>query len=507
MKNCIAYSRVSTAAQRDEVSLDTQLEAIREYAAKNNLKIAKEIKEVYSGAELFERPLLSDARELIRSETFGALIVYDVDRLSRNLGHLAILMDECTRYNAKLLFVRTEFNDSIEGKILFSIQGIFAEAERLKIIERTTRGRRGKAKRGTLSFKRKLYGYDIGDGGKRVINEKEARVVKRMFAEILEGKSLREIAAAFNDEKIPTPTGKKIWWANSVKAIIDNPAYSGRTIVNRQKKIKKYKKGESYITTVSTGEDERIEIPREITPAIISESDFDAVQKKLLENKKAKRGMARHEFLLRGLVRCATCGRLCSPIAKRTARAYVCTSKQNPTTNCKTPQMKADEAEKLVWDAMLKFIKNPVLLKKYIKEAAKRSDTTHLEADKKAVLRSIAKLEKEIQTLIERGATVDDAVWKIINETITVKNEEIKRLAETLKEIDERIGRAEEIRVDENSINSLILQVRPALNDLTFKAKVGILNEFGVSAVWDGRKIILTIGVESYGCKSDIDGF
>ena len=54
------------------------------------------------------------------------------------------------------------------------------EEERLKIIERTTRGRRAKAKQGTLSFKRHLFGYRLGEEGKREVLEPEARTVREM---------------------------------------------------------------------------------------------------------------------------------------------------------------------------------------------------------------------------------------------------------------------------------------------------------------------------------------
>ena len=214
MKTAVGYARVSSRSQEDNSSLESQIQAIRAFAAENNIEIKSEVREVFSGASLFDRPLLNQIRDEIRAETYNYLIVYDIDRLSRDMVHLALLLNECERFNTKLKIVQGNYEDTADGRLLFSIKGYLAESERVKITERTTRGRKAKANAGTLSFKRKLFGYYLDDDGKRQIDEKTSEVVKQMFRLFIEGGSLRSIADKFNTEGITTPRGKS-WFAVS----------------------------------------------------------------------------------------------------------------------------------------------------------------------------------------------------------------------------------------------------------------------------------------------------
>lgn len=507
MTNAVAYARVSTSAQKDEVSLTTQIDAINEYAAHGDYTIIETMQEVFSGADLFERPLLSECRAGIRGGRFNALIVFDVDRLSRNYAHLAILLDECKRYNAKLLFVQTEFSDSIEGKIVFAMQGIFAESERLKIIERTVRGRNAKARNGTLSFKRKLFGYELDGEGKRVPHATESKLVVQMFCDLICGKSLRQIAAELTDKNISTPAGKPVWYANSVKVIINNPAFMGKTIVGRQKKVPKYENGKKIITTTNTNKKDHIEIPADITPPIISEKTFLRAQQILQKNKMSKRAEPKREFILRGFINCAVCGRKMSPQTAYKYRSYVCTSKQNPHTNCGVKMIGAGYVETLVWEAFVKLLKQPARLRKHIEKAAKSLPVSHLQEDLKAVRRTASRLKNEIATLVERGASVPPEVWDIIREKLEIKNREMTKLKVTEAELEGLIGAFGAAKIDTANILDVIAQIRPKLDKLNFEEKTALLKDFSVSCIWDGEEIEVNIEEKQYENKGDIDGF
>lgn len=484
MPTAVIYARVSTRSQEDNASLESQMSECRKYAADNNYTVTKEVKEVYSGHYLFDRPLLNETRDEIRQGRFDALIVYDVDRLSRNVPHLGILLDECQRFNTRLVFVRGDFEHSPEGMLLFSIRGYLAEAERLKIIERTTRGRRAKAKAGTLSFKRKLYGYQLNEKGGREIYEPEAEVVKRLFRDFLAGKSLREIAKELNDARIPTPSNKSVWWANSVAVILKNPAYKGNTVIFRQKKESRYEAGERIVTTKNQPASENMELPEGTTPAIISEKDFEAAQRMLIKNKKQKRGMAKRDFLLRGLIRCAACGRLCSPQVSYSYKAYVCTSKQNPTLNCKTKMCSAAEAEQLVWSEVLKIIKRPSLIEKLLKKNRPARDLKPLQ-------NSINRIEKEIRTLILRAESVDDESWEIIKERLGEKRSDLAKLKRQKAEIE---AETKEQTINAEGFKSLALQIAPDLNKLEFADKLQFLKLLKIECLWDGETLEIFIG-------------
>ena len=85
------YCRVSTEGQeQDGTSLQTQLEACQKYCQVKGYEVFCSFNEAWSGLSL-ERPRLAELRELVRSESIDAVVVYSLDRLTRELGHGVIL--------------------------------------------------------------------------------------------------------------------------------------------------------------------------------------------------------------------------------------------------------------------------------------------------------------------------------------------------------------------------------------------------------------------------------
>jgi site-specific DNA recombinase len=318
----IIYTRVSTASQTEGTSLESQEAACRKLA-----KDADVVHEVYSGAYLHDRPELSKIRDKIEAGYYKRFVCHSIDRLSRNIGHLAILLDQFERYGVTLEFVTEKLDSTPEGKLLHSVKGYAAEVEREKIRERTMRGRRHAALNGTYSYRRKLFGYDV-HGERRTVNEAEADIVRRLFHSVIGGTSLRRLSGILNKEGIRTPHGS-IWWPHSIKSILDNPAYCGRTTVFRFRHHIHYVEGRKVHNGSALGDPaSRIEIP-DATPAIVTEEEWNAAQNALKRNVKMRGRIGQKEFLLRGLIRCATCGRQFSPVGKKGHRYYVCTSTQN----------------------------------------------------------------------------------------------------------------------------------------------------------------------------------
>lgn len=469
----VSYARVSSRNQEDNASLESQLAANRRWAEANNFQIVREVREVYSGFYLFDRPLLNEIRKEIKQNKYQALIVYDVDRLTRNMSHLGVLLTECERYNTRLIFVSGDFENSPDGKLLLSIKSYLAEAERVKITERTTRGRRAKAESGTLSYKRKLFGYGLDEDGKRYVLESEAATVRRIYESFLSGQSLRQIAAALNDDGIGTARSK-IWFPRSVQIVLNNPAYAGRTFVFREKEVSRFVEGERRVQRVYRDEKDRIELEG-MTPAIVSEDDFLAAQKLLQTNRKHKRGKATHDFLLRGFIRCR-CGRLYSPHRGKSSPRYVCTSSQLKTINCKTPSLNADKTESIVWKEVLKILKSEKKLASYLEKRGRPQD---VKPDDGKVLR----LEREIERLVSRMATIDDKLWSVVQKEIEKRQREIEELKkeQPLPAFNASAFRHELSKID--------------YNELDFEGKVKILKMFNLECTFDGETLKINLGV------------
>ena len=101
-----------------------------------------------------------------------------------------------------------------------------AEQERETITERTWHGRREKASHGGYSCGGVPFGYQLDGDGALIINNDEARHVRRMFKLRGAGATFAAIAGELNVAGVTTRRGRR-WRAGGVAYVLDNPIYSG----------------------------------------------------------------------------------------------------------------------------------------------------------------------------------------------------------------------------------------------------------------------------------------
>lgn len=462
----VIYTRVSTASQSDGTSLESQENACRSLAPDADI-----VREIYSGAYLYDRPQLSLIRDQVKTGYYNRVICYAIDRLSRNISHLMILMEEFERYNVTLEFVTETLDNTPEGKLLQSVKGYVAEVEREKIRERTMRGRRSAAISGKLNYRRKLFGYEIADSGKRVVSDRESYLVKRLFDSVRLGSSLRALAAELNAEGISTPHGSRTWWPHSIKSIINNPAYCGRTTAFRYKHETRYVAGELKHHGSKMGDESNHVVLFGVTPPIVSVDEWDAAQNALQVNKKKRARYGQKEYLLRGLVKCANCGRQFSPVGKRNYRYYVCTSTQNPSINCHTKSFPAAKHEEDVWKGVCQLMRGSKPRKRKIYDPTP------------AIVKHQTKLQKEIETMIRRASSVDEQTWQLFQTEIAAKRAEMARL-------ENEKPSAAKIVVPMDALRE---KYSESLDTLSFEEKVELLRALNLQFVWDGKELLTVI--------------
>jgi site-specific DNA recombinase len=164
MKNTMRaaiYCRVSTESQeQDGTSLQTQLAACQKYCENKEYGVEHELTEAWSGLSL-ERPKLNELRELIRSEKIDAVVVYSLDRFSRDPVHGVILMQELEKHGVMLEAATESVDTSEVGKLVFYIKGYAAKLDAERRKDATGRGKRvmlnsGRLPQGTGIG---IYGY------------------------------------------------------------------------------------------------------------------------------------------------------------------------------------------------------------------------------------------------------------------------------------------------------------------------------------------------------------
>ena len=145
------YARVSTTDQADKgYSLPTQIEACQAMARQGGYTVPDThvFVDDYTGTSL-NRPQFKQLRDLVHQRLVQGVIVYDLDRLSRKLAHQLLLSEEFEQAGVALHIVSMhDGSKTPETQLLANVRGIIAEYERAKILERTMRGLRGRAKEG-----------------------------------------------------------------------------------------------------------------------------------------------------------------------------------------------------------------------------------------------------------------------------------------------------------------------------------------------------------------------
>ena len=320
------YARVSSQQQAEANTIASQVEALQARIRADGLRVEAEacfLDEGYSGSTLL-RPALERLRDQAAAGALDRLYVHSPDRLARNYALQVLLLDEWQRAGVEVLFLNRAIGKSPEEDLLLQIQGMMAEYERAKILERSRRGKRHAARAGSVNVLCGApYGYHyVGkhEGGGRAryeIQEEHARVVQQIFAWVgLERCSIGEVCRRFQAQAIPSPKGKSYWDRTTVWGILKNPAYKGQAqfgktqVGPRRPRLRplrgKKAQPRRAVAVYDTAETDRIAIA---VPALVDENLFAAVAEQLQENRRRCRTRRRGAcYLLQGLLVCDACG-------------------------------------------------------------------------------------------------------------------------------------------------------------------------------------------------------
>ncbi|RLF47315.1 MAG: recombinase family protein [Thermoplasmata archaeon] len=226
VKKVAIYARVSTEDQAKEgFSLDSQLEKLRSYCKARGWEIAGEyVDDGYSGRDV-RRPAYQKMMEDI--DKWDVLLVMKMDRIHRNSKNFMLMMEQLRQKNKEFVSMTESLDTSTAmGRFVMDIIQRIAQLESEQIGERVYDGMRQKAKQGKgLLGSPAPYGYEYDDGALKPVKE-EIEVVKKIFSEYLNGKSIGSIAEWLNENGVKTKKGGK-WDRKTISRILSNPIYCG----------------------------------------------------------------------------------------------------------------------------------------------------------------------------------------------------------------------------------------------------------------------------------------
>lgn len=239
MSRAALYARVSTARQEQEETIDSQIAEVRQRIELDGNILDQAniyIDEGYSGSVL-ERPALDAMLDTAKVKGFDVLYIYDLGRLSRQLSHLLIVIEQLEKYEREVISLHERITGTPEDKFLLQIMGSMHEYERAKITERFRRGKMYKARSGKIVGYNAPYGYRYNkETGELDIHEPEARAVKKMFEWVgNEGLSTYSVIERLHDEGIMPPKQKQEYWTRSpIARILSNETYFANTTSTKQ---------------------------------------------------------------------------------------------------------------------------------------------------------------------------------------------------------------------------------------------------------------------------------
>jgi len=250
MKTTAIYARVSSQRQKDENTIESQVQALIEYAQEEDRSISAEwiLKdEGYSGSILV-RPGLEKLRDLAADGQIEVVLIYSPDRLSRKYAYQVLLLEELAKQGVEVIFIKSPHGDTPEEQLLLQFQGMIAEYERAQIAERCRRGKKHSAKKGSVSVLGGApYGYHyakktLDSDAYYEIIENEALNIRKVYKLYTEDLlSIRGITKWFNNDQIPSPKGKSFWNTSTVWNILKNPAYIGSAYFGKTKRVESKK--------------------------------------------------------------------------------------------------------------------------------------------------------------------------------------------------------------------------------------------------------------------------
>ena len=478
MKTAAVYCRVSTDAQEIEgTSLQTQLEACLRHCHDKGYEVAYRFSESCTGLSL-ERPELDKLRDLVRAEVVNVVVIYAYDRLTRDPAHGVILTEELDKHGVKLEGVTEDLDNSDLGKLIAYIKGYASKLEAQKIRERTMRGRRARAAAGRISAGSgmRMYGYDYvpvsqENGGRRAINDTEARWVRQMYGWLVnDGLSTNAITLRLRDFGVLSKTGK-VMSRSSVQSILTNPAYTGRMVYSG------------------------IEIPG-ATPAILSRELFDAAQKQLKVNAVRSSRHVKHQYLLRGHIRCRRCGRTYDgSVVNNGGRRYRCLGRRTLWTGaperCHNKGWSADLLESLVWSELERYLGDRNLIIGQLE--AHRNDASQV-----GILDGqLADIELHLKTVDrEQRQLLQWALKGFPEDQVETENNRLNKARETLvaqkTETEAQLRVSREAVLSVPKLEAVVEHLRKGIANLDFEGRRQVLDALSVTVWLDGSSIGVT---------------
>lgn len=490
----LVYIRVSSTEQAKGWSPETQRAACMAYAELHGMAVASVFEDVETGS-IIERTGFQGMMQAIREGKATRVIVFQTDRLHRDLAHAMLTRKELQKLGVELHTVkRGKSGVTPEEQFADNIDDLLAELERARIIERTNRGKKAKMQSGlVLGAGTAPYGYQyIGQRADRrlIVDEQTAPIVRQIFEWYAFGDgedgplSVNAIADRLTTMAVPSPadvagraTWHKIrpantWTRNHVYPLLNQTAYSGTYVLYQRKRLDK-----THYAAHKPADQFRVEVP-----PIVPRTTWDVAQQRLALGKALSPGHQTHEYLCSRHIRCAcgykAHGRVSSKNGRHVEKRlwYVCNGRVGRLTaqrcTLSMPWYRAERVDALVWQQLCGIMGDERVLEERIMRRQKRQQQPKATSNRDDLIRQRAKIERANQRMLDlyEAEEIDRQEWrkrKAANDTqIAEINAQLAILdipiPDTQPPISESLA---------DTIRTLAAEFRPKLQELPFETR------------------------------------
>lgn len=407
VKKAIAYFRVSTDMQKEDLSLETQEKGGEIFARDNNIEIVKKFTDVMSGGNRNRKGFIEAQKYLEENQgEIDYFIAYDVSRIARDAFAFLSLFNKLNLLNVKLKLINnpTLDSDSPMGKLILTILAAIFEFFRFDNADRVRDNMIVKVKEGKR-MNNAPYGYRIIDK-KMVIVPEEAELIKYIYQEYLKGHGIVAL------ERM---TGKD---RSTIKQWLNNKVYAGYNIFGKRKMNKT-----TFKPMKNPDETKIVEAKGDWEP-IIDIDTWEKVANRMSLNQELRmRNIEKTSYLLSGLL-FHTCGSKFRGNAGRKGTYYY------RCTGC-SRSIKSDTLDKKVLDELFNSEFLDELNKIPLENNNKDNELKKLKAQK-------SKLKTREENLIELYADGDITKEQFKSKKVDIQNSLIDIEAKVIELENER---------------------------------------------------------------------
>ena len=451
------YPRVSTkeAAKKDEGSITSQIHRLKlRVKDKNRYSEGKwgKIVEIYEepgiSAKDTNRPAFQKMLRDVKAGLIDTVMVTELSRISRSVTDFLNFVEELNKHGADFICLQYDFDTtSPAGKVFMTIIMALAQFERELTVERIKNNIYARSLRGLLSGGRPFLGYDKDPdrSGSLITNDKEAELVKEIFALYLRMGSVSGVAKELNEKgfrnkewitKEGNTQGGTKFTHRGVHSVLSHLAYIGKKEINKSNKDKDQN---------SLKPEERYSIVDASWEPIIDKAIFNKAQKKLEANKVISH-KATHDYILSGLLYCDECG---SPLfgqasTGRNGKHYYYSHSKNQ--GCKLNRIPVEKIENKVRQTLFSLIRTDQRKKDFLKilsEFTGQGKQTYSNLAKQKQ-KEMVELKKRKTNLMKVLSMTDD------EDSVQSILAEVKELETQMKQVDVDLDKAKIKAEDEN---------------------------------------------------------